>query len=356
MSPLFTRCAVSISIAAVLAACSATGTPLQTSSLSLPPATQAPPLSRVLQGRLRPSGYPYLGGSWISPAAERIPALLYVSDFDRQVVNIYDYRSASGKLVGQLAQHPSSPEGLCVDGSGNVYVTSYQKGSKPSPEIKEYAHGGLRPLETLSLHGVQPSSCTIDSTTGTVAVALYDYANSTGGLDLIIGGLDRGHQVLLSDPNGLHGMLWDAYDPSGNLLIMGITGSTPGLDELPAGRRQFVHLSGLALNDADQGVLWDGSHIAVGDTNNSGNEIIVSEITVHGSTVRVVRRVTYTDPSCSFGAFTVEMAILRDTLVGASFYCATTIDFWSYDRGGTPKGIWAHKHIQALSGQVISTR
>jgi hypothetical protein len=151
-------------------------------------------------------------------------------------------------------------------------------------------------------------------------------------------------------------MLWDAYDPSGNLFIVGITGSTPGLDELPAGRREFVHLSGLTFTDADQGIQWDGKHIAVGDTNGSGNEIIVSEITVNGSTVKVVRRVTYTDPSCGFGAFTIEMAILRNTLTGASFYCDTTVDFWRYDEGGIPERIWTGKNLKFADGQAISTR
>src|SRR5579862_2447400 len=61
------------------------------------------------------------GAAWVLPQAKR-QDLLYISDLDAQAVFIYTYGHGY-KLVGELTGF-FNPEGLCVDKTGNVYVTN----------------------------------------------------------------------------------------------------------------------------------------------------------------------------------------------------------------------------------------
>jgi hypothetical protein len=219
-------------------------------------------------------------------------------------------------------------------------------------------------LHVASLPG-GPNSCAIDPRTGAIAITLYaTLPSGPGGLDIYTGGLKHGHQTILTDPQLISTLFFDAYDPSGNLFS---TGFTPGsnfsiaLYELPARSGQFVELSGLTINNSSPGVQWDGKYIAVGDLVGL-NVLTVSEITVQGSGVKVVATRQYTDPACNDGAPVSQMIVggttkSPHTLIGPNFVCLNLIDFWSYFKAGNPKRQWTlGAPLSDPFGQALSAK
>ena len=101
--------------------------------------------------------------------------LIYVSNIDNEVTV---YTASNQKLVGVLTDF-KQPMGECVDGSGNVYITDYA-----AEQILEYAHGGGKPIKTFSDSPYSPYTCTIDPTTGDLAVA--DNGDSSQAGDIAI--------------------------------------------------------------------------------------------------------------------------------------------------------------------------
>ena len=71
----------------------------------------------------------------------RVHELMYVSDFGAASVSVYSY--PAGKLEGHL-RGVVAPAGECSDRSGNVFVTEPTAG-----KIREFAHGGTRPIAVL---------------------------------------------------------------------------------------------------------------------------------------------------------------------------------------------------------------
>ena len=59
-----------------------------------------------------------------------------------------------------------APKGECVDADNDVFITD----SKLS-EIFEYQHGAKKPVNILTDNGYRPYGCSIDFTTGNLAVA-----------------------------------------------------------------------------------------------------------------------------------------------------------------------------------------
>lgn len=98
------------------------------------------------------------GKSWMLPAAKS-DDLLYASDDGNNVVDVYSY--PKGTLVAQLDGF-SSPSGLCVDETGNVFATDFD-----GADIVEYAHGGRSPIATFDSNSY-PTGCSVDPTTGTL--------------------------------------------------------------------------------------------------------------------------------------------------------------------------------------------
>jgi len=92
------------------------------------------------------------GKSWMLPEAKR-DNLLYVSDQGTSDVYFFSYPGA--KLVGTITGVGTSPTGLCVDASQNVWVTSGSATFK-------FAHGGTTVLAALSPDEGQLVGCSID--------------------------------------------------------------------------------------------------------------------------------------------------------------------------------------------------
>ncbi len=203
---------------------------------------------------------PDAGRSWMNPTMKREP-LLYVSSSDNYQVYVYTYPKA--KLVGKLVGF-NFPAGLCSDRNGNVFITNYN-----GANIIEYAHGGTKPVATLSDPGTHPSGCAIDPTTGNLAV--------TGILNSVNGPSQDGAFAIFTKATGSPSLYsvpyatteFCGYDNKGNLFIDGMGwGEDPRfvLSELRKGQTSAETVS---LDNSPGGpgaVQWHGQTLSIGDT------------------------------------------------------------------------------------------
>lgn len=206
------------------------------------------------------------GSSWMAPGAAS-QDLLYVAN--STTVAVYTY--PGGRHVGTL-KHFYDPQGECVDKSGDVFVTNFGGG-----QIFEYAHAGTRRVATLNSPAAGPIGCSVDATTGSLAVSAF------GGIVAIYKNA-RGKPTSYTDAQ-ITKFYWCAYDDAGNLFVDGQdSGSGFRFAELPKGGRTFVDIT---LNQAigwPAGVQWHGGRVAVGDQNSP----VVYEFKVSGKRGRKV--------------------------------------------------------------------
>ncbi|MFY9737504.1 MAG: hypothetical protein WAK11_00485 [Candidatus Cybelea sp.] len=235
-----------LAASAALASCSGGGAPQQPGLV---------PSAGVQSGSARYGR----GESWILPSAKKSD-LLYVSDLLAQVVDIYTYGKGY-KLVGELTGF-FNPEGLCVDKTGNVYVTNDT--SEGVYQITEYAHASTTPIRTLNDPDGRANGCSVDPTTGNLAVADF------WGPKEIIGNVAvypkaTGTPTSYSNTNIFYDY-YCAYDDKGNLFVDGETeGSVFGLGELVKGGNTLNFVNVDETIYLPGGVQWDGKYLAVGD-------------------------------------------------------------------------------------------
>jgi len=174
--------------------------------------------------------------------------LLYVSS--HSWVSVYTY--PQGHLVGKLKGFDLA-SGQCVDSSSNVYVTDYATG-----RIYEFPHGGRKRLKILFMSGA--NSCSIDPTTGNLAVA------SLGGTGVYI--FENGKLTAKYKNSQFYSYYGCAYDAKGNLFIDGMTRPGTGnfiFAELAKGTSQLEIVQLNQYVGWPGALQWDGKHIALGD-------------------------------------------------------------------------------------------
>lgn len=150
----------------------------------------------------------------------------------------------TGKLVASL---PTAGDGICSDRNGNVFIANNYK-------VVEYAHGGTEPVATLSLPGTDAAGCSIDPTTGNLAVV---FINAEDDIAVFPGA--QGTPTVYT--SGLESE-YCGYDAAGNLFVSGYNAGQPGLSELQSGGSGFGKLSidGSVMTPGQ--VQWDGQHMA----------------------------------------------------------------------------------------------
>lgn len=195
-------------------------------------------------------------GSWMAPDAGR-GDLLYVSDFQNDTVSVFSF--PKGGFEGTLTGF-AGPFGLCSDRAGNVFVTN----AKP-PEVLEFAHGGSSPIATLKDPGQFPYACSVDPTTGNLAVTNEYSRKSTPG-SVAIYQHASGSPKLYFDASFYY-MFFCGYDNAGNLFVDGEPAPSGGFAfaELPRGHAKLQDVTLDTAIGFPGGVQWDGKHLAVGD-------------------------------------------------------------------------------------------
>lgn len=248
--------------------------------------------------------------SWMLPEAKR-EHLLYVSDpLDHEV---YVYSLPDGKIVGTLTGLVN-PGGECSDKAGHVWITLNVGGLGPGTLV-EYAHGGTKPIATLN-DSDPPQHCSVDPTTGNLAVAPA-YGGQRGvAIYAKARGLPKYHHARNAGP-------WDcAYDNSGNLFVAATIGPiTSKVYWLPKGGVGLLKYSLYPPVYADSGVGWDGQHLVV--TPDGTNLYQYMQHSQVGDTVLKGAGIDYT----------ASLWIRGSTLIVAA---GQEVAFFAYPSGGYP--------------------
>lgn len=103
--------------------------------------------------------------SWMAPGATA-KDLLYVSSNSTGAVFVYSY--PQDKLVGELTGF-AGPDGMCSDKKGDVWITN-NNGLPGGDNVVEYKHGGTKQIGSVNNADLYPVSCSVDRTTGNLAV------------------------------------------------------------------------------------------------------------------------------------------------------------------------------------------
>jgi hypothetical protein len=322
--------------AAILAGCSAGGSQVQLGP-SAPIEQNAAQSGANAQSLLFPFAqrntaitvHPDRGRSWVAPDAKR-HALIYVSDYGTGDVYILEYKT--GNLEGTLTGF-SDPFGMCVDKAGDVFIANYV-----GENILEYAHGGSSPIANLDDTGYLPKGCSVDPTTGNLAVTNYAaYPYASGNLSIYQHA--QGTPKPYTDPNFiLYGFC--GYDNKGNLFVDGYYPSSEGsravFAELPSGETSFRDFP-LNQGQISQpgGVMWDGKYVAVENYGGYQSPIYQFQITSSGAMV-----VGSTPLQENGQIFQFGMNGRRDKgqhrMVIAPEGTGGELGFWDYPAGGIP--------------------
>lgn len=328
--------------AAMLAGCGGTGVQLGHPGLPFAPSFRAagplPLTAPSSRGRR----------SWTSAGAKRIKKLMYVAGAFLNTVYVYDYEKR--KLVGELTGF-DQPNGECVDRKGNIWITSWQ-----GTTTTEYAHGGTSPIATLTTTQTFQTACSIDPTTGNLAVGtfygtLYVFKNA------------RGTPATYSSQACPY--LWGpGYDDKGNLFVEAeATGTSAVLIcELPHRGKSLkvVPFNWTIHYGAD--VMWDGKYMTFADQSFGGSElqagVYQAKLNASGD-LTLVGSTKLADPCGNSDVIqpfivgrtnTPENMKQGTAATGSNNSCLTNVDLWPYPSGGNPSYV-----ITALDKVTMGT-
>jgi hypothetical protein len=177
------------------------------------------------------------------------------------------YRYWQRELVGTLTGF-AKPKGECVDRDRNIYITD-----RVAEDIVEFRHASTQRAAVLSDSGFQDYACSVDPTTGNLAVANSYQANgSAGGIAI--------YKHATGSPElyrirGAPNPQTCGYDASGDLLVasdyLRDGEQDVSLAYLPKGGSTFIHLDLDVSGSQAEGVYnvqWDGMYWALLYNNN----------------------------------------------------------------------------------------
>lgn len=273
---------------------------------------------------------PRLHGSWVSPKAAKIKKLLYVSDGSDDVY-IYNYKT--GAFVGWLSGFLQS-SGQCIDAAGNIWISDYV-----AQAVVEYAHGRTKPLKRIATNG-QPDSCSIDPTSGNLAVMNAATPSGEGNVLLFTASGMRSY----TNPGCAYNVQL-GFDDQGNLY----TASTisTNICELVHGGTSLETVTINQTIYGPAGVMWDGKYITFADRSYKGaNKSVIYQAERNSSASLTVVATTALNNPCGGGVspgyfdqpFIVGDANTpKNTKQGKTVVsqdCAGDYSYWSYPAGG----------------------
>jgi hypothetical protein len=267
------------------------------------------------------------GGSWMLLEAKS-ENLLYIADPGSGGVIVYAYRPSRLRFVGMLADAPT-PLGECVDKAQHLFVTNSAGGGSGSVTF-EYAHGGSYPIKILGDPAGVPNSCSVDPTTGNLAVT-GGYHIGSSPVTLAVYKKARGRPALYPDAD-FNYMSFCSYDNKGNLFVDGGNAGSNYfiLAELPKGSGKLRTIAVSQTFESPGGVQWDGKHLAVGDS----GKAIVYQFDIRGSTATEVGSTPLT------GTRNVDQFFIDGpNIIDPSGYIegrSGWVDLYNYPAGGSP--------------------
>jgi len=273
-------------------------------------------------------------GSWMAPDAKH-QDLLYISDLATSDVYVYAYRS--GALEGTLTGF-SAPHGECVDAAGDVFITNTNAAS-----VLEYAHGGSSPIATIQDPNQSPAGCSIDPTTGTLAVTSVGGTQGSSPGNVAVYKNAKGAPKIYSNAS-FYSYVKCTFDATGNLFVDG-TAHTGNFEfaELPAGGKT---LGTVTLSQSIQiagAVQWDGKHVAVEDQGVASQGSTIYRFAISAGNGRKVGTASLGGSTDVIQPWINGMTVVGGDATGAIFY-------WHYPAGGA-----AYKTMPGVAAPVGAT-
>lgn len=254
--------------------------------------------------------------------------LLYVSNANG-TVTVYRYWQ---QLFYATLTGFGTPKGECTDQNSDVFITD-----STLQEVLEYGHGGTTPINTISDTGFQPYACSVDPTTGRLAVANFANGSGSGG-DVAVYKHATGQPQLYDPDLDGYGPLSCAYDDDGNLLIAteyGVGSYEYALFAiLPryAHRFEKVRLAYIRKTSYQYvtNVQWDGKYWAITDNGNIARFTIQKLINKYEGTT------TLSGNSNSPGQVWIVNFTGDPSKQGTQVVAAESSDvlYWKYPAGG----------------------
>jgi hypothetical protein len=189
----------------------------------------------------------------MSPLAKH-KDLLYVSSPADNSISVFTY--PGGKPVGTLTGFVD-PLGLCSDKSGDVWVSNADYYNGYGTMI-EYAHGGSEPIATLEDYGSSPQACSVDPSTGNLAVA--DLAAGSAENVAIWAGA-QGSPTYYSTVGVVEDPATITYDASGDVYFAAWRDHRGWLAKGSSSVSRFT-----TNPERDGWFAWDGKYLAVGES------------------------------------------------------------------------------------------
>ncbi len=275
------------------------------------------------------------GRSWMAREAKKLDKLVYVSEWPHGPVSVYDYRTMH--IVGKLEGF-NEPTGQCVDAAGDVWISQADGQS-----VTEYAHGGSRPIKTLSTSG-RAFGCSV-SPNGDLAVANFDVGSAPGSIQVFKKASGPPEQYSCSG----YGYYYSpGYDGKGNLyveVLANLQGFNFGVCRLPSGGNALEPVKINVTIKSAGSVMWDGRYITLAELNYHGSyttaiyrakESSSGNLTVVGTTVLVDsfgRPAGGQQPFILGKRNTPDNAQQSGVVVGQS---DSLLTYWRYPRGAKP--------------------
>lgn len=249
--------------------------------------------------------------------------LLYLSDDGAG--NVYVYSLPDAKLQGTLTGL-SFPAGECADTAGDVWIV--EEGPN---DIVEYAHGGATPIATLTDPNNAPEGCSVDPTTGNLAVA-NGQTLSAGAGSVGVYANAQGTPTLYTESQ-MKFVLFVTYDDEGNLYANGVDSSLAyQLAELRKGSGALTPIAFKQKIVQPTNIQWYHKYLAVGD---GGGVVgtgapVVYHVKIAHSAGKVVGATSLAGTTGVFQFF-----IHGNTFIGPNLGNENVM-LWKYPAGGTP--------------------
>jgi hypothetical protein len=223
--------------------------------------------------------------------------------------------------------------GLCSDPKGNVWVTTSRTSDRET-QVVEYAHGGRSPIAIMNGPGNDPQGCSVDPTSGDLAVATYGggaHARTAGHVLVFPAAPKFPPKSYTLTQNGHY--LSCAYDAAGNLYVDGVRNRRAFIFyELVKGDSEFVPVTLDRTFAAPGGIRWDGSHVAVAD----GKTNVIYQFTIADDKGTSVGTTTLENAASLEDRFWIE----GGTVVAAPLNL-NQFAYWNYPAGGIPSQAFA---------------
>jgi len=201
-------------------------------------------------------------------------------------------------------------------------------------EIDEYAHGGTTPIAKIILPSGYPTACSVDPTTGNLAVTAI--ATPTELRDtLFIYPKAQGSPTAYTDKR-LPGLISPAYDNAGNLFVGAINKARfARIAELKVGRNQFTAIKLIGNPNAHlPQIQWDGNSLVFLVPNGRGYGTTVNLLKISGKTGTIVK--SFLLNYCQDEYFWIYKNSLLSFYYPPKVNNNTAIAAWNYPFGGKP--------------------